>query len=165
MPESTRFDTTDQGTHRPDIPPLEGAGNAFKPMKLEEKQFEINLPEHSSPNDPITLFELYYTPEIIEMIVSYTNNYTRKAEDPTKPRARANGWYPTWPGEIYIYFAIRIYSTIHPELEITNYWNKGPTDLIHPISKYMAKDRFMELHMRFRVHAEGLQGVYAKVDN
>ena len=44
----------------------------------------------TSPDDPITLFTLYYTPEIIESIVLHTNNVQRKAQDPSKADARAN---------------------------------------------------------------------------
>jgi hypothetical protein len=33
------------------------------------------LLENVSPDNPITLFTLYYTPEIIELIVKKTNKY------------------------------------------------------------------------------------------
>jgi hypothetical protein len=90
MPGGTRFDTTDEGTLRPNAKPLEKAGNEFKPMKLEEKYFEINIPEHAYPNDPITLWGLYYPLEIIDIIVLHTNERVRNAQDPHKPQSRAN---------------------------------------------------------------------------
>jgi hypothetical protein len=42
---------------------------------------KITLLEYISPNDPIILFTLYYTPEIMDLIVEKTNEYTRKPAD------------------------------------------------------------------------------------
>jgi hypothetical protein len=77
-------------------------------------------------------------------------------------RERISGIQPV--GEIYVYFAIRIYATVYIEQELVDYWNEGPEDPI-PITKYMTKIRFLELHMRFRVHPDGLKGIYTKVIN
>ncbi len=76
MPDDTVFDPTDKGTLRPDEEPLESTGDQFVPMKLPHFDWQIHLPEHTSPDDPITLFTMYYTPEIIDMIIKNTNNYT-----------------------------------------------------------------------------------------
>jgi hypothetical protein len=76
MPEHTVFDPTDKGTLRPDKEPLESQGDQFVPIKLPHFDWEIHLPENASPNDPITLFTMYYTPEIMDMVIKNTNNYT-----------------------------------------------------------------------------------------
>ena len=75
MPKDTVFDPTDKGTLRPNALPLQTKGDAFIPMKLPDFSWEITLPENTSPNDPITLFTMYYTPEIMDMIVKMTNEY------------------------------------------------------------------------------------------
>jgi hypothetical protein len=121
MPEDTVFDSTDRGTLRPNEDALQTSGTTFKPMKLPYWGWEITLPEHVSPDDPITLFSMYYTPEFIQQIVERTNQYLRKPKDDSRPYARANGWYPTCSTEIYLYFAIRIYITLHIENEISDY--------------------------------------------
>jgi hypothetical protein len=90
MPKDIIFDSTDKGTLRPNEDPLRKQGSAFKPMQLPQFGWEINLPEDVSPDDPITLFTMYYTPEIIELIVEKTNDYVRKPQDESCPRARAN---------------------------------------------------------------------------
>jgi hypothetical protein len=122
MPEDTVFDSTDKRTLRPNAPPLRTKGDEFVPMQLPNWGWEINLPDHTSPDDPITLFTMYYTPEIMDIIVEKTNSYMRTPKDDSCPRARANEWYPTCRGEIYLYFAIRIYMTLHVENEISDYW-------------------------------------------
>lgn len=166
MSEDVRPDSTDTGTLRPKAKPIREPGTHFEPMHIPERRAEITLPPHASPNDPITLFTLYYPPKIIDTIVRHTNLYVRVPKDLTKPRARATEWYPTTSGEIYIYLALRIYMTLHIEQRISDYWKKkGELTPIHPITKYLARDRFLELHMRFRVHAPGVQGVYNKVSS
>jgi hypothetical protein len=78
MLEETIFNPTDKGTLRPNAKPLRVKGDAFYPMKLPDFSWEITLLENVSPDDPITLFTMYYTPEIINMIVEKTNSYLRK---------------------------------------------------------------------------------------
>ena len=90
MPEDTIFDSTDKGTLRPNAKPLRAKGDVFKPMKLPNFAWEITLPENTSPDDPTTLFTMYYTPEIINTIVKKTNNYLREPTDDSCLRARAN---------------------------------------------------------------------------
>ena len=90
-------------------------------MELPGFGYEITLPEYTSPDDPITLFTLYYTPEIMDLIVEKTNDYMREPKDDSLPFTRANKWYPTCRGELYVYFAIRIYMTLHIDNEIADY--------------------------------------------
>jgi hypothetical protein len=90
MLEDTVFDSTDKGTLRPDAKPLRAKGDAFYPMKLPDFDWEITLLENTSPDDPITLFTIYYTPEIIDIIVKKTNEYAREPADNSLPYAQAN---------------------------------------------------------------------------
>jgi hypothetical protein len=106
---------------------------------------------------------MYYTPEIIDLIVEKTNTYLRKPQDDSTPYARANDWYPTCRGEIYIYLAIRIYMSLHVENEIADYWNTKDMTPEHPITKFLSRNRFQELHMRMRFYGNQEQGPYAKV--
>jgi hypothetical protein len=121
MPEDTVFDSTDKGTLRPNAKPISKQGDTFKPMQLPNWGWQIMLPENASPDDPITLFTMYYTPEIIDIIVKKTNEYRREPRDESRPHARANQWYPTSCGEIYIYLTIRIYMSLTVCNEISDY--------------------------------------------
>jgi hypothetical protein len=163
MPEDTVFNSTDKGTLRPNAKPLQKKGDAFQPMQLPDFGWEITLPENVSPDDPITLFTMYYTPEIIDLIVEKTNDYVREPQDDSCPRARANTWYPTCRGEIYVYFALRIYMTLYVCNEISDYWDIKDFTPTHPILKEMSRDRFQELHMRVRLAGKEAVGPYARV--
>ena len=90
MPEYTVFDPTDKGILKPDREPLESQGDQFVPIKLPHFDWEIHLPENVSPNDLITLFTMYYTPEIIDIIIENTNNYTRQLRNESLPYTRTN---------------------------------------------------------------------------
>ena len=90
MPELTVFDSTDKGTLRPDEEPLESTGDKFVPIKLPNFGWEIHLPENTSPDNPITLFTIYYTPEIMNMIVEYTNSYARRPRNKSLAYTRVN---------------------------------------------------------------------------
>ena len=79
MPEDTVFNPTDQGTLRPNKPTIQKAGARFIPIYIEERPTYITLPKAVSPLDPYSLFELYYTPKIINSIIEVTNAYNRSS--------------------------------------------------------------------------------------
>jgi Transposase IS4 len=106
---------------------------------------------------------MYYTPEIIDSIVEHTNDYIREPQDDSSVNARANQWYPTSRGEIYVYLAIRIYMTLYICNEISDYWDIKDFTPIYPISKELPRNRFQELHMRVRLARSDAIGPYARV--
>jgi hypothetical protein len=163
MLEGTEPDPTDKGTQRPNAKPLQKKGNTFIPMECPDFDMEITLPLNTSPDDPISLFTLYYTPEIIESIVRYTNEVPREPQNPSMPYARANAWYPTCAEEIYLYFAIRVYMTEFPIDDVAGYWSSNPLFPQHRLMKFISRDRFQELHMRFRVAPPGHVDLWDRV--
>lgn len=128
MAEGTEFDPTDTGTLRPNAKPLEKRGTRFQPMACPDFDFEIHLSHYTSPDDPIALFSLYYTPELLKSIITHTNFYLREPRDPRKPKSRALAWHPACLLEIYTLFAICIYMTIFP-LNIIGSLKGGPCDV------------------------------------
>jgi hypothetical protein len=59
-------------------------------MELPDFGWDITLLENASPDDPITLFTMYYTLEIIDLIVENTNEYVREPRDNSLPYTQAN---------------------------------------------------------------------------
>jgi hypothetical protein len=51
-------------------------------MKLNEFGYQITLSHYASPDNLISLFTLYYTFEIVEQIVQYTNEYKKDPREP-----------------------------------------------------------------------------------
>lgn len=163
MRENVINDSTDSATKRPNSPPLKKTGSLFSPMKIPDFGYEIQLPPDTSYNDPISLFELYYSSEVMKHITKCTNTCLREPKHPEKPRCRALNWYPTSRAELYIYLGIRIYMTLHIENELSDYWSSNNMIPIHPITSEMSIDRFLELYMRFRCYGPEAEGLYAKV--
>ncbi|CZT42026.1 uncharacterized protein RSE6_01854 [Rhynchosporium secalis] len=133
-------------------------------MKLLHFPPEIRLPEGIDADDPLHLFTMYFTPEIIQTIVDKTNQYERAPQDEMRPFARALQWYDTTVSELYIYFAIRIYMTYNIQNEISDYWSDKKFIAYHDITQYMARDRFQELHIRVRIAGNKVSGPYKRVD-
>jgi hypothetical protein len=77
MPEDIITDTIDPRTRRPQVLVLKTKSDYFEPIKLPDFEPEIYFPDHMSPDDPITIFTLYYTPEIIKQIIENTNLNSR----------------------------------------------------------------------------------------
>ena len=163
MPEDTVFDSTDKGTLRPNAKPLRTKGDAFYPIQLPDFNKDINLLENTSPEDLITLFTMYYTPEIMDIIVEHTNNYIRVPADDSLPYTRANQWYPTCCGELYLYFAISIWMSLYVMNEISDYWNISNLIPDYSIASLISRNRFQELHIYGRLARKDAQGLYAKV--
>ena len=91
-------------------------------MKLDEFDFEIYLLENCSPEDLITLFMQYYTPNIVNTIVLTTNSYEiALLIDKDKPNSRVKDQFNTCRSEIYLYLAFCIYMTIYPLNCISDY--------------------------------------------
>jgi hypothetical protein len=67
MPEATEPDLTDtdRRTQRSNVTPLQEKGTEFILFECLDFEFEITLPANASLEDPITIFTLYYTPEIV----------------------------------------------------------------------------------------------------
>lgn len=66
MPEDTVADLTDLGTRRPDILPLKSHGDKFYPIHLPDYPPEIRILEGVDVDDLLSLFTMYFTPEIID---------------------------------------------------------------------------------------------------
>jgi hypothetical protein len=115
---------------------------------LPNWDWEINLLDSASPDDPITLFTIYYTLEIMDQIVEYINECAREPVDNSLPYAQANDWYPTSWGELYIYFIMRIYMTLVVMNEISDYWNISNQTPDHLIINHISRNRFQELYIQ-----------------
>jgi hypothetical protein len=89
MPEDTITNTTNPRTYRPKILVLKTKSDHFEPIKLPDFEPEIHLLDHVSPDDPITIFILYYTPEIIEQIIKNINLNSYQPKNLLKPKTQA----------------------------------------------------------------------------
>jgi hypothetical protein len=126
MLEGTEPNPTDKRTQRPNAKPLQKKGNTFILIECPDFDMKITLLLNTSSDNLISLFTLYYTLEIIESIVCYTNEVPREPQNLSMLYARANVWYLTYAEKIYLYFAIRVYMTEFSIDDVAGYWSSNP---------------------------------------
>jgi hypothetical protein len=90
MLEDTKFDPTNKGTLCPNVKLMRTKGDAFYLIKLAPFGWGIILLKHVSPDDLITLFTIYYTLEIINIIVKKINKHMQERLSNLKLYTRAN---------------------------------------------------------------------------
>jgi hypothetical protein len=69
MRENIENNLTNSTTKRPNSPFLQKSGSYFIPIELDDFGYEIILFDYVFPNNLISLFTLYYTPELVKKIV------------------------------------------------------------------------------------------------
>ena len=89
MPENIITDSTDPRTCWPKAKLLKTKSDCFDLIKLPDFYTEIYFPNYISADNPITLFTIYYPPEIIEYIIRITNLNPRDPKNPKLLYARA----------------------------------------------------------------------------
>ena len=83
------------------------------------------------PNTAFEIFQLFCPLELVDQWVEYTNQrpfwvakvrgQAHHAIGPSRREARQNDWKPTTPHEIYVFFGILIYMSVHQEPSIEDY--------------------------------------------
>ena len=124
----------------------------FEPLFIE------NGFNHGSPNLPpdfddtgcFEIFKLFFTDELMDLIVYHTNTHANMLYPKDTPKGNPRRWKPTSRQEIYAYFGVLIYMGIHKEPAIEDYWRTTNTyGPIHPVSKFMSKSRFEAIDRYF----------------
>jgi hypothetical protein len=73
MLKETVFDLIDKRTLRPNAKPLWKKGDMFYYINLPDFSWEITFLKEAFADDLITLFIIYYSFEIIDLIIKKTN--------------------------------------------------------------------------------------------
>ena len=124
----------------------------FEPLHID------NFDDHGSPNlppkvdthDPFKLFSLFFTEDIMDKLVEWTNKHA-ELYPPDEETEHPRLWQPTCRQELYAYFGVLIHMGITIESSIEDYWkdlNTHGTE--HIVKKYMGAVRFQQLDQHFR---------------
>ena len=160
-------DPTDPGgTLRPNLPPEPAIGTHFTPLKCPEFSFHISLPPDIDACDPIAIFDLFFTPEQMLLLVENTNRNGLYWHQIGPRNARALEWKNTSVEELYAYLGILIYMGLHPENDIHQYWcidiDNQPSH--GPIRTAMARDRWQQISSAFHISDKG-KSAFLKISN
>ena len=114
------------------IPPLKPWSLLdFNPLPIDLPYIDSapNLPPYIDPTNPLALFRLIWTDDLLEELVVYTNEYTKlypyqEYKDKSRKVWSPCKWKPTTARELLIYLAVTIYIELSPESDIEEYWTK-----------------------------------------
>jgi Transposase IS4 len=157
-------DSTDPaGTLRPNLPPEPKTGDKYDPMPHPEFDYEINLPKDVNRNDPLAIFDLFYSPEQLEILVASTNAVGQRESIRPRSSKKASNWIDITIGELYAYLGILLYMALHIENQTRDYWSidrRKPSHL--PVRNAMSRERFEEISITFHITEAG-KSAFSKV--
>ena len=131
-PIETVADSTDPGTLRPNIELETTTGDYFEPLFCPEFEHRTNLPPGLKKDDVFGIWSLFFTRELVELIVLYTNIKGRTREPvpslscrpATTPGLFAQEWIDVTIHEMYTYFGILICMALNLIKDIEVYWSR-----------------------------------------
>lgn len=146
---ATQYPKITKETQIPELPNDQSTPN-FDPLPINNNSphGEPNLPPGLDGSDAFGIFRLFFTDELVDLIVYYTNANARKArsEKNLQQWSRLNRWKDVSRPEMYAYFGVLIYMGIHKEPAIDDYWKKKKEYIPrHPISSCISRDRFLAI--------------------
>ena len=100
-------------------------------------------------SEPIQIFEHFFTDELIEHIVYYTNLFAEQSiaekqrEGKLKKRSRENSWQPITPNDIQLYIAVLIYRGLIWKPTIHMYYTKNILFSTPEVPAIMPQQKFI----------------------
>lgn len=116
----------------------------------EEMKVHVDTADDETEAQPIDVFALFLSDDIIDMIVQETNRYAEQKLTAARVtrRSRLVSWRPTNREEIKRFFGIIIYMGLVVKPEIRLYWSKSMLYDDSFVTKLMSRERF-EILFRF----------------
>ena len=124
----------------------------FEPLHIDnwDDHGSPNLPSDVDQHDPYELFSLFFTEDIINKLVEWTNKHAELYPSHEETE-HARPWQPTCKEELYAYFGVLIHMGITIESCIEDYWKDLDTHgTEHIVKKYISIVRFQQLDRHFR---------------
>jgi Transposase IS4 len=164
LPSQVIGDSTNPArTLRPNLPPEPETGDNYNPMPHPNFDFEIRLLKDVNRKDPVAIFDLFYSPEQLAILVASTNKFGRNQSQIGPRCKRALEWTDITIGELYAYLGILIYMSLHIENRTSDYWAIDPKRPSHlPVRNAMSRERFQQISLAFHI-AELGKSAFSKV--
>ena len=93
------------------------------------------------PDNPLDIFKLFFTDEILEVIIDASNQYAGS----TMPAERFSKWAKYTFDDLKAYFGFQILMSINCLPSFAEYWSKNPIMRYGPVADRISRDRFREL--------------------
>ena len=135
-------------------PPESWKFPSFKPFEIDDwhDHGQPNLPHNVDTSDPLAIFGLFFTDDIMDKLVQWTNEFAElhQPSDEEAPKGCPRSWQPTSRTELYAYCGTLIHMGLTTESCVEDYWGNLTTDGVsHIVKNYIGKTRFEQLDRYF----------------
>ena len=128
---------------------MKSSSRAFDCTATEERHFSHELPT-DRPIEPIDIYNLFVCDEVVELIVTETNNFFEETmgATPSTRHSKVKQWKPISAEDVKKLLGILITMGLNKQPTFDCYWSKGQIYGCELIQKTMSRNKF-ELIMRF----------------
>lgn len=91
--------------------------------------------------DHLDIFQLFFTPELFELICNASNKYALEVMGPEKYA----GWTPLTKEDIRAYYGFQLLMGLDPKPSISDYWSRDPAYHNATIADRISRDRYREI--------------------
>ena len=116
-----------------------------------ESRMNIQLDSY----EPLDFFKIFINDDLMNVIVDQTNTYAEQRLENMgpnmKPFSRMRKWEPVTRSEMYLFFALVIDMGLVMKMDLDKYWSTESVICTPVFSKYMTKDRFMNILGNFHL--------------
>jgi len=152
-------------------PPEPWAVPPFTPFRIDNywDLGEGAVPQGTDRGDPLALFRLFFTDEMLDKMAGWTNAYAEAhpVSEEEAPKGRARPWKPTCRQELYAYFGVVIHMGITIEPAVEDYWGPIEKGAAHKVTEYISRNRFEQLERYIRcspMPEDGFHTTFDRVD-
>ena len=115
---------------------------AYHLHPIDIQPFECLVgPNTLIPDNPLDIFQLFFTDEILQVIVDASNQYAGS----TMPAERFSKWAKYTFDDLKAYLGFQILMSINRLPSFADYWSKNPNMRYGPVADRISRDRFREL--------------------
>src|SRR5437016_6153597 len=113
--------------------------NPFNPIRKLSfpRQISADLPQSCL----FDIFALFCPRPMLESWAKYMNSryikLPKHVQGPRQEHCRQHTWKDTSADELYLFFGVLIYMTVHLAPKISTFWSTSTKDPIHPISRFI----------------------------
>lgn len=126
-----------------------------KALNLPQYDSWTLLPADVNDGDPLSLFYLFFTLEMLETLAWNTNleAQRRRHEEFTDKCPHPRPWVDVTGPDIGAYIGALLLIGCHPSpLSVDSYWNTNEDSPFHPLAKYCSQKRFEQISRYFKIN-------------
>ena len=113
--------------------------------------FQLRLPDQfSDAPEPIDFFKLFFTDEVIDILVQNTNLYAQLANARVNRHRTSRYWTPVNRHNILVYLALTIHIGLSRDQNIESYWQYNSSTYHRPM-RAMSHLRYTQIKKYFHV--------------